>query len=302
MLWRLTAPAGPDAAVDDVSADISPPTDNRPFFFQMADLDTFRHGGITRDDFVTRPVLILGALALVVLGLAAACIAFPLAFARRSGDAFARRRFLPFYVYFAGIGLGFLLIEVAQLQRLSIYLGHPTYGLSVVLFALLVFSGIGSMLTERFLRPDRALTLVAPLAALVALLAVVGAVTPALLHATDSATTPGRIAIAVALLAPPALLMGMPFALGMRSAMAVPGTPRAFLWAINGATSVSASVLGVVIAVFFGISAAFWAGVAAYALALAAMAAIGRRAGRAAEPAPPSRHDAREDALAAGVS
>jgi hypothetical protein len=274
MLERLTAPGGPDAVVEEVSADISPPTDDRPFFFQMADLDTFREGGITRDDFVTRPVLILGGLAVVVLALAALCIAAPLLAGRRTGQSYARRRYVPFYLYFAGIGLGFLLIEVAQLQRLSIFLGHPTYGLTVVLFSVLVFSGIGSLLTERFLRADRAVTLIAPLVALLAALLVFGLATPAVIEAAESATTPARIATAVALLAPLSLLMGMPFALGMSAAAARPGTPRAFLWAINGATSVCASVFGVVIALFLGINAAFWAGALAYVLALAGMAAI----------------------------
>jgi hypothetical protein len=283
MLERLTAPGGPGPVVDEVSADISPPTDNRPFFFQMADLDTFRQGGITRDDFVTRPVLILGGLAVVVLALAALCIAFPLALARRRGQSYARRRFVPFYLYFAGIGLGFLLIEVAQLQRLSIYLGHPTYGLTVVLFSVLVFSGIGSLATERFLRPERGVTLIAPLVALLGALVVFGIATPAVIEATESATTPARIATAVGLLAPLSLLMGMPFALGMSAAVATPGTPRAFLWGINGATSVCASVFGVVIALFLGINAAFWAGTLAYVLALAGMAAISARTEAAAK-------------------
>jgi hypothetical protein len=249
----------------------------------MADLDTFREGGITRDDFVTRPVLILGGLAIVVLALAALCIAFPLLLARRRGQSYVRRRFVPFYLYFAGIGLGFLLIEVAQLQRLSIFLGHPTYGLTVVLFSVLVFSGIGSLATERFLRPDRRITLMAPLVALLFALVVFGIATPAVIEATESATTPARIATAVGLLAPLSLLMGMPFALGMSAAAATPDTPRAFLWGINGATSVCASVFGVVIALFLGINAAFWAGTLAYVLALAAMAAISARTEAAAQ-------------------
>jgi hypothetical protein len=68
--------------------------------------------------------------------------------------------------------------------------------------------------------------------------------------------------------------MGMPFAVGMRAAASLPGAPTAFLWGINGAASVCASVLGVVIASFFGISAAFWSGAVAYGLALASMVVI----------------------------
>jgi hypothetical protein len=278
MLEALTAPGGPGEAIHEVAADISPPTDDRPFFFQMADVDTFRQGGILRDDFVTRPVLILGGLALLVLGMAACCIVFPLLLDRAATTARASpRRLLPFYTYFAGIGLGFLLIEVAQLQRLSIFLGHPTYGLSVVLFAVLVFSGIGSMLTERFVGIERRASLLGPLALLLAIVVVCGFATPEVIHSMNAATTPVRIVTAVALLAPVSLAMGMPFVIGMRAAAAAPGAPTAFLWGINGATSVCASVLGIVIALLYGISVAFWAGAVAYLMALASMGFIARR-------------------------
>ena len=154
MLARLTAPGGPDDAVSELAADISPPTDDRPFFFQMADLNTFFDGDIWHDDYVTRPVLVLAMLAATVLALAAICVVFPLLIGRRRGQV-VHKRSIPFFTYFAGIGLGFLLIEVSLLQRLSIFLGHPTYGLTVVLFSMLVFSGIGSMGTERILRNDQ---------------------------------------------------------------------------------------------------------------------------------------------------
>ena len=287
-LAALTAPGGPGDALDRVDADISPPSDNRPFFFQMADIGTFLNGDIGRDDFVTRPVLVLGLLAVTVLALAACCVGLPLLLAgRTSAIRTNRRRLLPLYTYFAGIGLGFLLIEVAQLQRLSIFLGHPTYGLTVSLFSVLVFSGLGSMLTERIARDDRPRSRLLPLAALVVTVIVAGFATPAVLRALDGATTPVRIAAAVALLAPLALVMGMPFALGMRAAATVPSAPTAFLWGINGAASVCASVLGVVIALFFGISTAFWAGALAYGLALASMAAIARATRRTSPEIPP---------------
>jgi hypothetical protein len=274
----LAAPGGPGEAIEDQTADISPPTDNRPFFFQMANIDTFLNGEIGRDDHVTRPVLVLGLLAVTVLGLAACCIALPLVLGRRSpAPRAATRDVVPFYTYFLGIGLGFLLIEVAQLQRLSLFLGHPMYGLTVVLFSVLVFSGIGSMLVERVIRADRPRSLLVPLGLLGLVVMAAGLVTPDVVRAMDGATTPARVATSVALLAPLALVMGMPFAVGMRAASTVPAAPTAFLWGINGAASVCASVLGVVIALFFGISAAFWAGAVAYGLAAASMAVITAR-------------------------
>jgi hypothetical protein len=275
LLARLTAPGGPADAVGSVAADISPPTDNRPFFFQMADLGTFFDGDIWRDDYVTRPVLVLAMLAVTVLALAAACIALPLLATRRSARAL-RRGSVPFLTYFAGIGLGFLLVEVSLLQRLSIYLGHPTYGLTVVLFSMLVFSGLGSMSTERVVRSERGHSLLGPLGVLLAVVLVHGFLTPRILAATEGATTPARIATAVAVLAPLAFLLGMPFAIGMRTASRAPGTPTALLWAVNGAASVCASVFGVVIALFFGIAAAFWSGAIAYLVACVSLFVITR--------------------------
>jgi SAM-dependent methyltransferase len=294
---NLTVPEGPDAEVDRFKANISPPTDDQPFFFQMQSIDTlFDRGGGLGDTPVSQPVVVLAMLALTVLGLAFVCIVVPLLLTTKRT---AHRGMLPHYGYFAGIGLGFLLIEIAQLQRLSIFLGHPTYALSVVLFSVLLFSGIGSMLTEKFVRLDRPASLVAPLLVLLAVVVTFGFVTPAVIHRFDSATTPMRIAIAIALLMPLGLVMGMPFAIGMRSAASRPNAPTAFLWGINGATSVCASVFGVVIALFFGISRSYWAGCLAYLLAAGSMIVITRRAARGApvpETAPPEEEPVLERA------
>jgi hypothetical protein len=260
----------------------------------MANLRTFFRGGGFRDDFATRPVLVLGMLAVAVLGLAIGCIVVPLLLTTKRT---AHRGMRPYYLYFAGIGLGFLLIEVSQLQRLSIFLGHPIYALTVVLFSVLFFSGLGSMVTERVVRADRPTSMVAPLGLLLVAVAAFGILTPAVVHSMDGATTPARIATAIGLLAPLSFLMGMPFAIGMRAAASRPNAPTAFLWGINGATSVCASVFGMVIALFFGITAAFWCGFVAYAMAAASMGVIARsRPDRrpvpgeaAAEPPEPAR-------------
>jgi SAM-dependent methyltransferase len=270
----LAAPGGPRKAVEQFVEDVSPPTDNRPFFFQMANLETLLHGKAFSSDQATRPVLILGLLALIVLALAGCFIILPLL---RTTNRAAHRGMFPFYGYFAGIGLGFLFIEIAQLQRLSIFLGHPTYALTVVLFSLLVFSGIGSMASERLVTPGRRGSRLAAFAFLLTALAAAGIATPELAQRLEGASTSARIASAVAILALPGLLMGMPFAIGMRAASARRGAPTAFMWGINGATSVCASVFGVVFAVFFGISTAYWSGVGAYAVAAVSLLAMTRR-------------------------
>jgi len=270
---ELAAKGGPGPVLDRVAENISPPTDDRPFFFQMADLHTFLQGKGFSNSFITRPVLVLTLLAFAVLGLAFLFIVVPLFFTTKRSQ---HRGMGAYYTYFTAIGLGFLLIEVSQLQRLSIFLGNPTYSLAVVLFSVLLFSGIGSMCTERFVDVTRPRSLLVPVVVVVGLVVLFGLITPGIFASNHGATTPLRIALAVGLLAPLSFGLGMPFVVGMRAAATNGDRPTAFLWGMNGAASVCASVFGVVIAVFFGISAAFWTGAVVYVVAASAMTAIVR--------------------------
>ena len=249
---------------------ITPPTDNSPFFFHTLRLgDIFRgelwHQRLGGSSANVQAVWVLGLLLLTVIGLTVLCIVVPLVLT-------TERRVLtgsaPLFVFFIGIGLGFMLVEISQMQRLIVFLGHPTYGLSVVLFAMLAASGIGSLLIGRFGDGARATT---PLVALIATLVVFGAATPMAIRTFAASTTPVRIAVAVALLFPIGLLMGTAFPLGMRAATGRAPALTPWLWGINGATSVCASVVAVAIALHWGIAASFWTGVACYAMATVAL-------------------------------
>ncbi|HEX5366305.1 MAG TPA: hypothetical protein VFW63_06560 [Acidimicrobiales bacterium] len=279
----IVAPGGPDEGIDQFDEDLSPPTDDRPFFFQMASLHTFLSGEGFSDDLVFRPVLVLGSLALAVLLLAVVCIGGPLA---RLGRRTAHAGMAPFYVYFAGIGLGFMLVEFSQLQHLNTFLGHPTYALAVVLFTLLLFSGIGSMLVEKVTDPERPRSLLVPVAVLLAVIVLFRFITGPVTDAMAGGTTFGRVGTAVGLLAPLALFMGMPFSIGMGAASRRTGAPTAFLWGINGAMSVLASVFGALLAMFFGINFTFGLGFLAYAVAGGALVLIVRSVTRGAGEAP----------------
>lgn len=268
---NLADSAGPEAEVATFDIDISPPTDGKPFFFQMADINTFLNGGF-RDDLVTRPVLILAVLGMAVILLALGLIMVPLLITTRRS---AHRGMAPMYSFFGAIGLAFLLVEISQLQRLSIFLGSPTYSLTVVLFSLLIASGIGSMFVGWFVARGRLLT---PIVGLLGVLVIFAVVQPAIIRSFAGATTPIRILVAIMMLVPIGLGMGMPFSIGMKTAIAArPDAPTAFLWGINGATSVVASVAGIVLAIFFGIAFTFWMGVLAYCVACGALFVARRR-------------------------
>ena len=254
---------------------IAAPTDDTPFFFHMLRLrdvfntDRWHDQGIVR--FNMTAVGILGVLMVTVTGLTAACIVLPLVVARSRDLArpLDRATVAPHLLYFGAIGFGFMLIEISQVQRLAIFLGHPVYSLSVVLFSLLLSSGIGSLATSRL--NDSANASIRVLLLLVIVLVAFGSSTPLVIRHFDAASIATRIAVSVAILLPIGFFMGMAFPIGMRRALAEAPSIAPWLWGVNGAASVSASVLVVVIALGAGISAAFWVGTVCYVVALGAL-------------------------------
>jgi len=245
---------------------LSPPTDDSPFFFYMTRL---------RDLFHVRELANLGLYAAsggIVVGLlvftmvpTVICAAVPLR--RLSRDSI--RAALPHFIYFAAIGFGFMLVEISQMQRLIVFLGHPTYALSVVLFALLLSSGFGSCTTRSLGRPDgNALT---RLFLLVLTMMAFGWLTTRAIRGFASSVTEVRIAIATGIIFPLGFFMGMAFPLGLKLAAGQAErdlTPA--LWGINGAASICGSVLAVAIAMNAGIASTFWTGFACYLVALLA--------------------------------
>ncbi|HEU5324213.1 MAG TPA: hypothetical protein VFX28_25655, partial [Methylomirabilota bacterium] len=126
---------------------IAPPTDDSPFFFHTLRLGDIFDGALWRaglggDASNVQAVWVLGVLLLTVVGLTVLCVVVPLVL---TADRSSLAGTTPLFVFFAGIGLGFMLVEISQMQRLIVFLGHPTYGLSVVLFAMLASSGLGSL-------------------------------------------------------------------------------------------------------------------------------------------------------------
>jgi hypothetical protein len=260
-------------AIAGYPLNIAAPTDDRPFFFHMLRLrDVFntarwRDQGIVQ--FNMTAVGVLGILFVTVLVLTASCIVIPLWLARPRADF---KGAAPHLVYFGAIGLGFMLIEMSQVQRLTVFLGHPVYSLSVVLFSLLVSSGAGSLSTSVMkAEADSWKNGSVLIGLLIVTLLAFGVLTPAAVHAFGASSTPLRILVSVGTLLPLGFAMGMPFPIGMRRALREAPALAPWLWAVNGAASVSASVLAVVIALWAGISAAFWTGAACYCFALAAL-------------------------------
>jgi hypothetical protein len=163
-------------------------------------------------------------------------------------------------IYFAALGFGFIAVELALLQNLTLLVGHPIYTLSVLLFTLLAFGGIGSALSVRF-----------PMWLACVAVAVIGAIEalalPRLVPALLWLPLWGRIAVAIGLIAPLGLAMGMPFPRGLRQTGqgSLPAPP--FYWGLNGIMSVIGSVTTVFVALMAGFQAAMLMGSACYLVA-----------------------------------
>ncbi len=268
-----------DTFTAEFPINIAAPTDDSPFFFHMLRLRDMFNRELWKQGtmgFNMRAVFVLGALLITVLGLTFLWIIVPLIL---TTDKSTLRGSLPLFIFFSCIGLGFMLVEISQMQRFIIFLGHPVYALSVVLFALLLSSGLGSYLTKKISYPGLTRSAIMRLSLLLCALLVFGILTPYVTSMFQGSITMLRISVATLMLFPLGLFMGMAFPLGMKMASARSASLTPWLWGINGATSVCASVFAVVIALSSGISTSFWTGFSCYAVAFGASVWESRRAG-----------------------
>jgi hypothetical protein len=214
---------------------IEAPTDDSPFFFNMLRFkDSFNKNlrGQGTMSVNRRAVHLLGILLFIVTGLTLLCIIFPLVLTTKKGML---KGTLPLFIFFASIGFGFMLVEISQMQRLIIFLGHPVYALSVVLFALLLSSGMGSYLSQNINISDSRGSANIYLVLILFVLLTFGILTPYAVGIFRGSTTMVRILVATAILFPIGLFMGMAFPLGMKLASARANLLTPWLWGVNGA-------------------------------------------------------------------
>jgi hypothetical protein len=237
--------------VEQAKVRVDPVFDDRPFFFARQ-----KPWGLP--DRMRRQLL---NMLIPVLGLS---LLF-LLFGKPRGE-----RVLPYagsIAYFASLGVGFIAVELAFLQHLTLLLGHPIFTLSILLFTLLASGGLGSAFGGQP-RLRNVCLAVAALAAVYAL--ALPRVVPSLLPLPLLA----RILIAIALVAPLGFLMGMPFPRGLASTGQGPYPPPPFYWGLNGIFSVLGSVATMIAAVVLGFTAAMLGGAAFYLLAALAAGSI----------------------------
>jgi spermidine synthase len=290
----LIASNDPYSFARSYAYNVAPVTDNAPFFFftlkpgQILGEKGLRAG---IDWKVNLGVLVLLLVLVISLVAVLAFLVLPLIFRSTILKTTLQRRKprqspLPL-LYFVAVGLGYILVEIAFIQRFVLFLGHPTYALTVVIFLLMISSGAGSLFSRLWL--PRTNSCWVPLLLVVATLLVDVFFLPGRLAALVGLAFPYRLLVSGVLLIPLGFVMGMPFPTGLRALAALPApefpagaeasdNAVEWAWAMNAAASVLGSVLAMVIAIQFGLTVTLSCGAAAYLLALLLMPTLRTKA------------------------
>ena len=281
---NLIASNDPYGFAHGYAYNVTPVSDNAPFFFFTLKAEQILgQEGLERgiDWKVNLGVLVL--LLVLVISFAAVLVflILPLALKNKRG------RRLPWrLLYFVALGLGYILVEIAFIQRFVLFLGHPTYALTVVIFLLMLSSGAGSLFSRRWLLRTQLAWI--PLVLVIAVLLGNVFFLPSRLAALVGLGFGLRLLVSGVLLIPLGFVMGMPFPTGLRALATVAQFPIPgaqvdreasdnaveWAWAMNASASVLGSVLAMVLAIQFGLNVTLACGAAAYLFALLLMPAL----------------------------
>lgn len=239
---------------------VAPVTDGAPFFFFTLKTgyvlkNLFAGTGHGMDWRINLGVVVLCMLLIISAAAVLAFLVLPLLLHKGS----TRLRVGPL-LYFVAIGLGYILVEVSLIQRFVLFLGHPTYALTVVVFLLLLSSGAGSIAARR---PRIRLAL----AAVVILIAVDVLLLPPLLSSAVGLSFVVKLLLSAVVLVPLGFLMGMPFPTGLKMLTQSSNATVEWAWAMNAAASVLGSVAAMIIAIHFGLTLTLACAAVAYVMA-----------------------------------
>ena len=271
---------GRERFLEDYKFHIAPATDDRPYFFRFFKWrllpEVLAIRGRAAVTLLEGGYLIVAATLAQAAMVSALLIVLPLAWMGRGEGAApgapGRGRVM---VYFLALGLAFLFVEIAFIQRFVLFLGHPLYAISVVLAAFLVFAGVGSGYAARF-AGHRAAARMRPISLAVAGIIVFAgvylAVLPVLFGWLMAESDPVKILVSVVLIAPLAFFMGMPFPLGLRRVADEAPSLVPWAWGVNGCASVLSAVLASLLATHVGFAVVVALAMGLYGLAALAFA------------------------------
>jgi predicted membrane-bound spermidine synthase len=267
---RMIKAPNPADVWNAFETNVNPTYDNNPFFFNSIRLANLQGAltGVGEWQKTNLGTFVLFALFAITTVLVLLFIIGPLIFVRSRAMTGEKAGRMSYLFYFACLGAGFIIVEVAMIQKFILFLGHPVYALAVILFSLLTFSALGSYLTGRLDETRLKQTLVKLIGVVVVMVFVYILLLPPIFYGLVWLPHPARIVMAVILMAPLALVMGMPMPIGIKLLSKSAPQIIPWAWGVNGATSVMGSVGALVIAILTGFNQALIIGAGLYGLAI----------------------------------
>jgi len=259
--------------VRDYPLNFEPPTDENPYFFNMLKPQalslekvfeqTTDAGGVQNGNLAATATLVVLISVLFVLAVATVIVPLSIHSRQQQKAAVARRHVVAGALYFSLIGAGFMFLEIALIQKLSLYLSHPVYALGIILFTIIAATGAGSYWSEKLPLTRTPWLFVYP-----AVMGILILVTNGILRTTIAATMemglPVKIALAISVIAPMGVLLGLFFPTGMRLFRPLADDYTPWFWGLNGVFGVLSSTSAVFISIFYGISNNFYIAAGCY--------------------------------------
>jgi hypothetical protein len=269
-LGELATSSDPEAFFRGYRYDVSPVSDDRPFFFytvQPRDLWDFvtNASSASADYKINRAVPLLFGLLGVSLAATALMLVLPRWLLRSRLPK--QKGVVAFLWYFLCLGAGYILIQVALIQNFVLLLGHPTYALTVIVFSMLVSSGLGSYFSRRLLG-ERDNRLIAALLAITLLIGLLAIVARPIVASAAAWPLAAKAILTTLSIAPAGFLMGMPFPTGLRRLERKHSPSIRWAWSLNAAASVLGSAAAIFLAIYLGLRATLLIGGALYLCAL----------------------------------
>jgi hypothetical protein len=262
--------ADPEKFLADYQFDVSPVDDDRPFFFytvQTRDLMRYlRAPGNAADSKINLALpLLIELVGVSVLATVVILALPPLLLRARLPMEKGLRGFL---LYFVCLGAGYIMIQVALIQKFILFLGHPTYALTVIVFSMLVWSGLGSFYSRRLIRGAHRSRLIITLIGVAAAVSVIAFAASPISEFGVGWPLQAKILVTVCLIAPAAFLMGIPFPTGLTWLETLFPQAVRWAWALNAASSVLGSACAIFLAIHIGLRATVLVGAGLYLCAL----------------------------------
>ena len=264
--------AGASDYMDRYKFDIRPARDDRPYFFEFFKWRTlpeivsiYRRGGFSLLE-LGYPILILTLIQAVIASLL--LVLLPLRYVKPGRGGGNKSHGWRIFGYFLAIGLAYLFIEMAFIQKFSLFLGHPVHAMAVVIAGFLIFSGLGSLFATRIPAARRARYLIFSIFPLSIVAAAYLWLLPTLLDSLGNPGLAAKAAVVLLLIAPVAFCMGMPFPIGLGAVADINPGLVPWAWGINGCASLISAILASLLAIHWGFNGVILIALALYLLTI----------------------------------